>query len=335
MFDILFQISLKKTADIHHLEVADCSWLDDSMLVDEILPLLAEQDLDTFSATRSSLSNKAVAELTRRYSNLQQLRFTDCPNLNSEILTVIGVNCAKLTSLSFQYSVTVGWATGSTDVLSLLVKTCTADLERLEFEGFDCVSDIGVRYVSECYYSTLRKVNFNRCHQLTDSALNGLSEHCRLLREIACRSTQVADDGVCLMASRLSYLQTIDFAGCFALTDRAIRVVAERCARLEKLDVENCGKLSDEAFLAICKCCQNLRSLNYGGTALACVHPYVLGLKNLRHLRVNDCPLLTCPPGQIAGRGLNQIVHYYTDYNTSHRCLAYLVAARDVHGPIV
>lgn len=328
LFNILSQISLKKTPDIHHLEVTSCSWLNDSMLIDEILPLLTE-DLVTFSAANSSLSNKAVAELTKRCSKLQRLRFANCPNLDSETLKIVGANCTKLKSLSFHCD-DVGWATGRKDVLSLLVKACTADLERLEFEGFACVSDIGVRYVSECYYSSLRKVNFNRCHQLTDTALNGLSEHCRLLREISCRSTQIADDGVCLMASRLSYLQTIDFADCFALTDRAIRVVAERCSHLEKLDVENCGKLSDEAFLAICKYCQNLKSLNYGGTSLACVHPYILGLKSLKHLKVNDCPLLTCPPGQIAQRGLNQIVHYYTDYNTSHRCVAYLATASPV-----
>ena len=315
-----FQNVLCQTLNLVHLEFLDCSWLDDASLTSEILPLLPA-DLRSFGVVGSRLTSTSLRSLTDRCPKLQTLRLSNCRELGPETLARIGTGCAALLSLAIQYDdEDSDWTTSADgDPLGELVRNFTSDLTSVSFVGFRSVSDIGVSYVAQCYFATVQKVNFSRCRLLTDASLFSLADECRLVRELSFNSTRVTDRGVDAVAVRLSRLKVVDLGNCGALTDGAVRSLAERCPNLERIDVENCHRLTDTSLVVLALRGANVKWIDMSGTGLTFVHPFVVGMKKLLHLRVDNCPDLIHPALEITRQGLVGIVNFYTDYASGHR----------------
>ncbi|GLE09364.1 hypothetical protein PINS_up020973 [Pythium insidiosum] len=60
-------------------------------------------------------------------------------------------------------------------------------------------------------------------------------------------------------------LHTINFSGCFRLTDDAIEVLLTNCPEIKELNLENCRKLSDLTLDHLRKLAPKLQSIDIGG----------------------------------------------------------------------
>ncbi|RLN31762.1 hypothetical protein BBO99_00001830 [Phytophthora kernoviae] len=60
-------------------------------------------------------------------------------------------------------------------------------------------------------------------------------------------------------------LHSVNFSGCFRLTDDAIEVLLKNCPEIKELNIENCRKLTDVTFDHLRKFAPKLQSIDVGG----------------------------------------------------------------------
>lgn len=283
----------------------------------EIAPKLNEE-LTTFVASQVTVGTKGLKALAQRCHLLHHIKFIDCPKLSQECLRVFGSSCQKLKTVAFVYEHETGWQLVD-DVLSLLVKNLTSELVSISFVGFSSVTDIGVNYVAECYYSSLQKINFNYCSRLTDKSLEGLAAYCKLLREVSLNSTAITDTGVNALAEKCLKLHRVDFGNCCRVTDSGVKTLAKKCNNLEQVNLENCSLVSDESLVALATHCSYLQHINFNKTSIKAIPALILTLRRLKELNLKMCKELSHPPPEIVERELAGLLEFYKEYNLSYR----------------
>lgn len=100
----------------------------------------------------------------------------------------------------------------------------------------------------------------------------------------------------------------LNLTNCRAITDESFRLLARAplAHNLESLVLTNCRQITDRSLYYLSTVCDQLELLHLNG----CVHIGHSGVtrlmtitgKSIRHLRINDCPLLTSATIQVVGR---------------------------------
>lgn len=314
------------------MEFGECSFpVTDEIFTRDIVPFLSP-DLASLSISSWPITNTSVTSLTSTCPNLQQLKFINCGHLVGNVIATIGENCHKLKSLAFVFDTPTAWSrSAEARLLSDLVRVCSALLSSLTLVGFDGLTDLEVEYMSECYGSSIRRLNLNHCRSLTDRSLTRLASRCKDLREVCFNGTRVTDQGVISLLSACSDLHRLDFGNCPSVGDASIRVVAEKCPRLERLCLENCSLVTEDSLVAVLTGCPTVQSINLNGTSLTRVPTIVLASQKLRHFTVEHCPRLLEPPQGVAR--LKQIKDYYKEYNAPFRYLIWRLKLHYSYSP--
>ena len=313
------QIKLQSGVGIEKVSFEGCSEItDDSVpeVASWILP-----DVRSLSLSQLILTDGGLNTLLQSCTLLYHLRIADCNNLSSNCIPIIGSYCLKLKSIGFIYDKDEYTAKFDSSILTLFVQNCNIALKSISVVGFQEVSDIGVSYISECYYNSLQKVNFSKCRKLTDKSLIILSSTCRYIQEIIFNGNGlITDEGFNSLSLKCPRLQRIDFGNCPLISEAAVLELASRCQHLKEVSFENCENLGDLSFTLFLRKCANLQVLNYSGTSIRTLPTLVLLPRKLSELNVTNCKL-SSPLSEIVSKPncIDDVYEYYKDNQLSCR----------------
>lgn len=278
--------------------------------------------IKSLSISQLLLSDAGLITLLKACPSLHNLRILDCAVLSSRCIPTIGSNCPKLKSIEFIYTSENYTSNFDGTILTQFVQNCNIALKSMSVVGFREVSDIGVSYISECYYNTLQKVNFSRCPKLTNSSISTLAGTCRLLQEVVFNgNVLLTDEALCVLSQRCPRLQRVDFGKCPLLTESGVREFAVRCVYLKEVSFENCPMLGNSSFEAFLRKCPGLQMLNYSGTGIKTLPVLLLLPRRLGELRVDNCLDLDPLHADLASQGLEAIYKHFEDNQLSWRLI--------------
>jgi hypothetical protein len=91
-------------------------------------------------------------------------------------------------------------------------------------------------------------------------------------------------------------LKSLDFGGCYPLTDKSMKAVAAGCASLLSLNLDDCRNITDESLKAIAAGCPSLTSLNVANCnelTYKSMDAIAVGCTSLTALDVRNCSKFT------------------------------------------
>ncbi|GAB4850045.1 hypothetical protein Ancab_029343 [Ancistrocladus abbreviatus] len=96
-------------------------------------------------------------------------------------------------------------------------------------------------------------------------------------------SLGITDEGIALLASKLSNLRKINLSGNCLVSDKSVMSLSENCGNLEELVVKDCNFITQDGIVAAFRSCMNLRSVCLLGTDIRApeVSESLLCAKNL------------------------------------------------------
>jgi hypothetical protein len=189
----------------------------------------------TTEGVRALLFSGGCAKLTA-------LRASACAALTDDAIGAF-VNLKRLRSLDVSHS------TALTDRgFQALAKSCH-QLEFVNLEGLDKVSNAGIRYLVRSCRACLRVLSLRRCRLLTDAVLSTIGDREHGARELRSLNLsgcdQLTSAGLLTMTAGTPVLQALNVAGCIGMDERILVALATDCPLLQVLNVEGCVDVTD------------------------------------------------------------------------------------------
>ncbi|KAJ0412754.1 hypothetical protein ATCC90586_002384 [Pythium insidiosum] len=100
--------------------------------------------------------------------------------------------------------------------------------------------------------------------RFTDDTLPDSFFHASMTR-LEITGARISTKFIARLTKVCTKLHTINFSGCFRLTDDAIEVLLTNCPEIKELNLENCRKLSDITLDHLRKLAPKLQSIDIGG----------------------------------------------------------------------
>ena len=258
---------------------------------------------------RSSLPLHGLASALQRFKHIESVLIpsgsdavacaaaVSCPRLSvvdftcrldatalSLNLTDIGlIAIAELCPLLKSIDVRQGCFTDA--ALAALTENCPK-LTSLIVGGFGGgISNAGVRTIVQQYGSQLTSIHFENCTNLGDDAIIAIPKHCPRLIAVGFPDSAMTGAGMVALAQHYPRLTSVDFHGCYELTDADMVTFVQHCPLLTRVDISDCAQLTDRAVVTLAEKCKQLALVNaIGCTWLADNTLIALG---------KHCPLLT------------------------------------------
>lgn len=159
------------------------------------------------------------------------IHFDNCPLITNSGLKPLLVLADQLESLSFAYN------------------------QNLDAEGLQPLFEA-------CH--ELKSVNLNHCPLVDEDLLFILAQYNTALRALFVSGTHISDDGLSLLATKLSKksFTSLDISFCRLITDFGLTSIAETCTNLKFLNLCGLNRISDVGTRTLCSKCWYLEYLN-------------------------------------------------------------------------
>ena len=256
----------------------------------------------------------------KRCKKITALKLVDCKHLSDRCMKSVGVNLSKLNSIHFEYRGGSSWP-DNVDVLSILVKNCVSELDYVAFVGFNSVTDVGVCYSVECF-NYLQVINLSYCRFISDKGVIGVIDQCAHLKEIRLRGTQITNKSLMQIAHKAKRLICIDFSDCNDITHEGIKALVGSLGKaFQEVSLAGCIQLGDLTLIDILCHCTSLKYLDFSGTSVSQVPPYILALRRLQVALFHNCTQLIKIPATMTQlpSSLKDFVVAYKQYNVPYR----------------
>ena len=155
-------------------------------------------------------------------------------------------------------------STGSiTDhTLQSIAEHCTGQLQSLSLFWCHEITDTGLITISE-HCPHLKSLKLDDCHQITDASIILISTRCIEIQSLnLCRCNQITDATIILLSTHCTGLQSLNLTGCRQITDASIISISIHCIRLQSLNLCRCNQTTDASIISISTHCTGLQSLN-------------------------------------------------------------------------
>jgi hypothetical protein len=179
-----------------------------------------------------------------------------------------------------------GWVTDA--VLKVCAQHCPL-LRDVELVWSASITSEGVAALAHAD-SQLRKVRFDGCPLVGDSALAAIGQNCRNLHTIRLTNVSaITNGGIQALTRHGSRLRSIDIAECAQLGDDALLSIAQHCPRLRTLQAPQNPTVTDASITALAQQCTKLKDLNIGecrGITMEGVRALAQDCNVLRRLKI-------------------------------------------------
>ena len=173
------------------------------------------------------------------------------------------------------------------------------NLISLNLSGCFNVTDVGLSHAFCAPCTSLTKLNLALCKQITDSALERISQMVPNLEELELGGcTNITDDGLAMIAWGLRKLKKLDLRSCCEISNQGMASLGGQdsssnggTVALEHLVLQDCQKLYDEALSFISQGLPSLKSLNlsFCGNITDSGLKHLARKPNLRELNLRSC----------------------------------------------
>ncbi|XP_054752126.2 F-box/LRR-repeat protein 7-like [Lytechinus pictus] len=213
---------LKQRINLRHLDMSDCSLLDDNGLrtIATNCPTL----VNLYLRRCIGVTDIGVQYVTTQCLMLKEVSLSDCPRVT---------DCAMRELAKLEYH-----------------------LRYLSVAKCELVTDMGVYAIAKHCYK-LRYLNVRGCVLVSDKSLEALSRGCSRLRSLdAGKCPLITDHGLVSIATNCQSLRKLSLKGCLHVTDQVIEVLAQVCPDLQQLNIQDCDEVSREAYRLLKRCCR-------------------------------------------------------------------------------
>ncbi|KAH9091157.1 hypothetical protein Ae201684P_006557 [Aphanomyces euteiches] len=288
------------------------------------------------------LTDTLVRWIATTCKNLREIDVSYMPHLGSIGVSAIGECCQSLEVFSMAGCTKVAEfallkiAHGCPSLLEFELSHCSqvrdnftraiaancTQLKRLGIRSCNDISDTGIIALAngcfDLHHIDLSRTDFQ--YKITDMALLGLSEKCKVLQQVNLSGCDyLTDAGLAWLAGGCPALTNINIAHCSKLTDFSLRAIAEGCIRLEVLDVSHCPRMSDVGLRYISVGCRDLTTFRlknvimvsdgtcHGSEHLQGLASLSQGCKQIQHLDLAKCHRVDDVACRQIGRGFHDL----------------------------
>lgn len=199
------------------------------------------------------LTNLALFSIARFCTGLVSLKMESCCRVTEEGFSALGDACHLLEELDFTDS-------NLNDTGLLALARCKA-LKLLKLGFCQSISNKGLEHISRSC-SNLLELDVYRSIGVGDAGVASIATGCSRLRIFNLSYCSEITDAALQSISELHELFGLEIRGCMLVSAAGLSAVAKGCHRLEELDVKRCSYVDDSAVLAVAEGCPNLRQIN-------------------------------------------------------------------------
>lgn len=226
------------------------------------------------------LRGEMLPRILRRYSALEHLDLSLCPQINDRCLGfVAAVAGLRLRSIDlsrlvrFSHLGLSALAKGCQNLVEIDVSYCARfgdmeaaavsnakNLQTLKLVRCQMVSDLGLGWIAVgC--GKLQHLNLRWCVGVGDLGVELVAIKCKELRSLDVSYLQITNKCIASI-TKLSYLETFVSVGCVCVDDKGLTLLKNGCKSLQRLDVSKCQSVSSTGIISLASGCIALQQLS-------------------------------------------------------------------------
>ena len=206
-----------------------------------------------------NLSFKNCTQLTedvfdKLSASLQMLDLSECDQITDNAVLKIARN-SQCSLKSFKLS-----GKKITDVSLRHFVNTFPELEELELNGCDNISDSTVRSLASCKHLSI--LDLSSCPNITPGAFTPSKSQLRNLKELnlsSCRN--VTDEALFHISKSSIELTVLNLSACEEITDEGLIQIATGCHSLRSLNLSSVFKITDKAIIELSNGCPRLANV--------------------------------------------------------------------------
>ena len=244
------------------------------------------------SLSHCDIGDNEVLLIAHGCPHLVEISLSKCQEVTDKCMIELVECCHELISIKVEYRIrepfprltASGYACPNQITESLPDGLHTSSLRRIYFSGCNDITDIFVSAISH-RSPLLNNVIISNCCKITDLSISALALNCPLLKSINISdSDKFTDIGLKAIAHNCPLLKYIHIFGCMEITDMGFLALAHNCPLLSTLSIPF-GKITDDCILALTHNCPLLNYVELFG----CGKITDMGVSALAY----NCPLLS------------------------------------------
>ncbi|KAI4337321.1 hypothetical protein L6164_015751 [Bauhinia variegata] len=175
--------------------------------------------------------------------SLRLLTVRNCPGFGNASLAMLGKLCPQL------QHVELNGLEGVTDAGFLpLIENCKAGLVKVNLSGCINLTDKVVLSMADLHGWTLEVLNLDGC-KVTDASLKAIAVNCPLLSELDISKCAISDAGVAAVAcANQLNLQILSLSGCSLVSDKCLPALRKLGQTLLGLNIQHCNAISSSSI---------------------------------------------------------------------------------------
>eukprot|EP00026_Physarum_polycephalum_P001997 Phypoly_transcript_02001.p1 GENE.Phypoly_transcript_02001~~Phypoly_transcript_02001.p1 ORF type:complete len:648 (-),score=51.44 Phypoly_transcript_02001:294-2237(-) len=264
------------------LRLSWCSLVGESALGD-LLKTCA--NLQTLDVSWRSMHDDTLRTISENCTNLKLLDISGCNELSAKSLGTCGGDTLEFLSLS--------WCRGLTDEALGKIINRSLNLKTIDISLCNSISPSMLSELGKC--KKLQAIMAFKCPQLTDAGFLDLFRILQELTIVNLSECHITDAAIIELAHTANRLRILAFAGCKAISSKALLALAQNCLCLESLNASSTN-VDDEGIEALVSNCGGLVSL----TLIGCkqiTDKSVLAIAQksrvLQNILLSYCPTIT------------------------------------------
>jgi EIN3-binding F-box protein len=171
-------------------------------------------------------------------SALRSLSIRNCPGFGDANLAAIGKLCPQLEDID------LCGLKGITE--SGFLHLIQSSLVKINFSGCSNLTDRVISAITARNGWTLEVLNIDGCSNITDASLVSIAANCQILSDLDISKCAISDSGIQALASSDKLkLQILSVAGCSMVTDKSLPAIVGLGSTLLGLNLQQCRSISN------------------------------------------------------------------------------------------
>lgn len=181
---------------------------------------------------------------------LQHLSIHNCPGFGNVSVSILGKLCPNLQSLDLD-----GLNGISDEGLLPLIENCERCLSKVNLRGCVNLTDKVVSVIANLHGLTLELLNLDGCKYISDVSLAAIAEHCSWLCDLDVSECAITDSGISALARGCQLgLQIFSASGCPFISDKSLSDFLKLGQTLAGLNIQQCKGISSSTVDVLMEC---------------------------------------------------------------------------------
>jgi Translation initiation factor eIF3 subunit 135/Leucine Rich repeat len=235
-----------------------------------VSPIAALRNLAVLQLPLCDLIEDAAVTLCARTSPmLRVLNLDRCALITDDALAAVAEHSRRLEVLSLRQLKLI-----SSDGIERVARRCP--LRKLVLSGVAAVSDSTLLTLAEHCPLQLQRLDIEHCEHVSDRAVRAIGERCLFLRKLTLAGCRLVSDAGVQYLRNTTSLSALSLSGLYRVTDKSVAAVIRNLPLLRSLDLSASG-ITDASLQLIAQFCNERH-----------VGPHFLSTLDLRRCALSD-----------------------------------------------